>query len=515
MSRRAWLVAALAVFCLMVLLALLAHFGKPLVRERLIAFLHRQFASDVALSSLDVSVFPSLRVTARGIVLRHRGRTDIAPLIQIEEITAHTSLLQLWKDPIHLSSVTLRGLKVHVPPRHKGAEEKVPSEPSQPPDRLPLEIDRIQTDDAELEILRAEPEKHPQIFLIRHLEMLAVTTGKASQFRATLTNPVPKGEIDAQGQFGPWQAEEPGATALSAAYTFANADLSTIHGLSGKLSSKGQFYGVLDYLEVRGETDTPDFRVGVSRHSVPLHTDFQAIVDGTNGNTLLKTVAARFLHTALIAHGQVVKSKEMKRRLIQLDVTSEAARVEDLLRVAVPSEQPLMTGQANFVARLELPPDEEGDIITRLKLTGKFGVRSGKFSNPGVQAKVDSLSRKGQGQPNNTELASAVSGLRGNFVLNQGVMTFTDLQFDVPGAAVQLAGTYDLTGGQLDFHGIVRLQAKLSQTTTGIKSFFLKAADPFFKGKNAGAVLPIKITGTRENPSFGLELGRHGQTTPK
>jgi hypothetical protein len=85
------------------------------------------------------------------------------------------------------------------------------------------------------------------------------------------------------------------------------------------------------------------------------------------------------------------------------------------------------------------------------------------------------------------------------------VMTFSDLQFDVAGASVSLTGTYRLRGGELDFHGTLRLQAKPSQTTTGIKSFFLKAVDPMFKGKGAGTVLRIQITGTREKPSFGLD----------
>lgn len=32
--------------------------------------------------------------------------------------------------------------------------------------------------------------------------------------------------------------------------------------------------------------------------------------------------------------------------------------------------------------------------------------------------------------------------------------------------------------------------------------------DPLFKSKDAGAVLPIKITGTRQKPLFKLDLGR-------
>jgi hypothetical protein len=70
-----------------------------------------------------------------------------------------------------------------------------------------------------------------------------------------------------------------------------------------------------------------------------------------------------------------------------------------------------------------------------------------------------------------------------------------------------LAGTYGLRDEKLDFHGTLRLQAKLSQTTKGIKSFLLKPFDPFFR-KNGVTVLPIKVTGTRGQPSFGLDFHR-------
>ena len=78
----------------------------------------------------------------------------------------------------------------------------------------------------------------------------------------------------------------------------------------------------------------------------------------------------------------------------------------------------------------------------------------------------------------------------------------------MPGAALTLNGNYGLLDEHLDFHGTVQLDAKISETTTGFKSFLLKAVDPFFKGKKAGALIPIKITGTREQPAFGLDFGR-------
>lgn len=94
--------------------------------------------------------------------------------------------------------------------------------------------------------------------------------------------------------------------------------------------------------------------------------------------------------------------------------------------------------------------------------------------------------------------------MKSNFVLDHGVASFTGLSFQVPGAQVLLDGSSDLRNETLDFRGKLRMDATLSQTMGGFKSFLLKIIDPFFKKDGAGAVIPIKIQGTLEEPSFGL-----------
>jgi hypothetical protein len=42
----------------------------------------------------------------------------------------------------------------------------------------------------------------------------------------------------------------------------------------------------------------------------------------------------------------------------------------------------------------------------------------------------------------------------------------------------------------------------------GVKSALLKIIDPLFKRDHAGAVIPIKIRGTRNDPKYGLDFGR-------
>jgi hypothetical protein len=50
---------------------------------------------------------------------------------------------------------------------------------------------------------------------------------------------------------------------------------------------------------------------------------------------------------------------------------------------------------------------------------------------------------------------------------------------------------------------------KLSQPVTGLKSVWLGVLNPFFRDGSSGSVLPVRITGLRSNPDFGLELRRH------
>jgi hypothetical protein len=48
---------------------------------------------------------------------------------------------------------------------------------------------------------------------------------------------------------------------------------------------------------------------------------------------------------------------------------------------------------------------------------------------------------------------------------------------------------------------------------TGWKSILLKPADPFFSKHGHGTEVPIKITGTRSAPHFGLDFGRNNKNT--
>ena len=69
-----------------------------------------------------------------------------------------------------------------------------------------------------------------------------------------------------------------------------------------------------------------------------------------------------------------------------------------------------------------------------------------------------------------------------------------------------MTGNYGLDGKTFDFSGTARLNATVSQMTTGWKSILLKPVDPFFRKNGSGTEVPIKVTGTQSDPHFGLDF---------
>jgi hypothetical protein len=476
--------------------------------DRVKMLLQSHFNSTVQFSDFRVVLFPRMHLVIDGIVLRHNGRTDIPPLIEIRRVTVDAKPAAFWGHRHEAERIRLEGLQIHTPPRVPGGPPMIDGTSTDLARRYPLAVDEIDADDALIVLLRKpeDADKPPNQFDIHQLVLKNFSFDRPAAFHGLLTNPKPKGEIVCDGQFGPWDAEDPSRTPASGTYTFQHADLSTLKGLKGILSSEGKFSGPLDYLTVEGTTDTPDFALRTSDHPMALHTDFTALVDGTNGNTALTSVTARFLHTVIETHGAVVDIyPTVKGRTIILEATSNRARVEDLLALAVKSDRPVMTGTASLQTKILIPETDE-DLVDRLQLEGQFGLGQVKFPNPATQEKVDTLSRKGQGRPQDADISEEVSDFRGRFTVSNAEARFSDLEFAVEGASVSLKGSYNLDSGELDFLGHLEMDAKLSQTVSGWKSVVLKPFDRFFRGPNGGTQIPIKITGTRENPSFGTDF---------
>ena len=502
-----WTIVFVAVLVIAAGLGYVTYHAEAIIKSRVIETLSARFDGPVDLREFHVSVSHGLQVSGAG--LKIFGASDpnpqmagMQPLIAVDEFRFSASIINLLHTPMHIHRVFLKNLVVNIPPRrpHDGAFKHR---------RIKIFVDDFVCDQAALVINTLKPGKLPFEFSIGKLDMQDIGPGQPLQFTAALTNPKPVGEIHSTGLFGPWLADDPRNSPVKGKYTFTNADLSTIKGIGGILSSTGEYAGTLGNIAVDGETDTPDFRIRISGHPVPLHTEFHAIVDGTNGDTYLEPVKAKIMQSSLVAKGSIVRVKDPHGHRIVLEVTVNPARIEDLLQLGVRTDPPVMTGAAQLQTKFELSPGE-GDVSDRLKLDGRFHISGAHFSNEKIENKVDSLSLRSQGKPKEAkeaDPADVFSEMNGSFRLANGLLSFSKLHYEIPGTNVDLTGKYSLDGNQFDFHGTARMDAKLSHMVTGWKSILLKPVDPFFTKHGAGTELPVKVTGTKSAPHFGLDFG--------
>ena len=242
---------------------------------------------------------------------------------------------------------------------------------------------------------------------------------------------------------------DPARTPVTGKYVFENANLDTIDGLAGTLRSAGSFNGPLNRIQVEGVTDTPNFQIDVGGAPVPLTTRFTAIVDGSDGDTYLKQVDAKILNSELTAHGAVIGFEGVRGRQVEVDVTMPNGRIEDLLRLTVDSEKPILLGGVHLKARLVIPPEKK-KVIDKLRLRGEFGLTKATFTDSSVQTKLMGLSRRGKGMNNDEPVGDVVSNLSGRLILENGTALFPRLTFSVPGAQVQLAGRYGMRSGETE-----------------------------------------------------------------
>jgi hypothetical protein len=509
-QRAAILVAAGLGLALVLASVLSFPIRSEAIKARIIALLSDELESEVSIDSLEGRLFPRVAVSGRGVTIRQRGRTDVPPLLKIEQFEIRGSFRDLMmRQPRHVAEVRLKGLDVNIPPGddHDDRDKTDAEQIAAAKKYGTVIIDRFEAPDTVLTIIPRRAGKQPKIFTIHHLTMDSMGIDQTIPYLATLTNPIPKGEIEASGTFGPWNVTHPARTPVKGKYSFANANLDTIDGLAGILKSTGDFAGPLNRIEVEGTTETPNFQVDAGGLPVPLHTRFTAVVDGSDGDTYLKQVDAKFLNTELIATGAVIGLENVRGRQVDVDVTMRKGRIEDLLKLAMNSDKPILIGPAQLQAKLVIPAEKGRKVIDKLKLRGSFGLTQAKFTDSSVQSKLVGLSRRGQGMNNGEPMGDVLSNLKGRFSVENATASFSQLSFGVPGAEVELTGRYGLRSETLDFRGHLRLQAPLSQVAGGgIKGFFLKAVDPFFRKPGAGTELPIKISGTRKAPKFGLDM---------
>jgi hypothetical protein len=510
-SRWAWIAGIAVVLAAIVFvgLRLVIARAEPILRRRVIETLSTRFQSRVELAEIHVWIADGLHVEGKG--LKIYGASDpnpweagVQPLLDVPAFGFQTAVRSLFREPMRVDTILVDGLTLNIPAENQRSQMRSLRRRG----KISIAVDQFVCTNTTLLINTTRPGKPPLEFDISDLRLHEIGPGQPLRFEAKLVNPKPIGDIHSTGLFGPINESRPRDSAVAGTYSFTHADLATFKGIAGMLSSTGRYRGTLGRIEVDGETDTPDFQLTVSGHPVPLDTDFHAIVDGTDGDTYLDPVRARIRGSSLTARGKVVRVKTGHGHDIQMNVVLNRARIQDLLWLGVKTDPPIMTGTVKMTAALNLPAGTD-DLSDRLSLQGKFELSDGYFSNDKLQTRIDALSLRSQGRPKLAPQASEMAvptELQGVFGLTHRILLFSSLHFQVPGTSAAMTGQYSLDGSTFDFHGTLKMEAKLSQITTGWKSILLKPVDPFFNKHGNGTEVPFKITGTRSEPHFGLDF---------
>jgi hypothetical protein len=505
-----WILVSLliAVAVLGVIGEVVVHRAAPILKGRVIETLSTRFNSRVEMDGFNVSLVKGLEVYGGGLRIFPQDEVVAAgatePLIALEHFSFHADWMGLFAKPMHVGTVHVTGMAIQIPPKEMRAQAP---KGQRHIGQIEIVVDEIVCDDSKLVIGTSKPDKDPQDYELSHIVMRDVGPNAPWNYDATLVNAIPTGDIHAKGTFGPWNIDSPGDSTVTGHYTFDRADLNTIKGIGGMLSSVGEFTGQLNNIVVDGTTETPDFSLDTANHTMPLHTKFHAIVDGTNGDTYLQPVDARLGESDFTCNGAVINVKG-KGHIIDLDVNVPNGRIQDFLQLAVKTTPVVMTGGLTMKTKLHIPPGNES-VSKKLGLKGGFTLRQIHFTNPEVEDKVDMLSLRAQGDPKDAKPGAedVHSQMVGQFVMGSGKLSFSELNYMLPGASVALTGEYSLDGEQFEFEGKMRTDAKVSQMVASKwKSILLKPVDPFFKKNGAGAEIPVKVSGTKSAPKFGLDL---------
>jgi hypothetical protein len=517
-----------------------------MLREYIVEGLQQHFHARVELDSFHLSLRGGLSVEGKGLriwppdrmaQLEVPGSPDFdKPLIELAEFRFHAPLHYKRGEVVRISLVRLSGLEIHVPPRahkplSKNPEEAatndnpVPSEGRVNRGLLQFNIASVQCEDAHLTLETDKPGKLPLVFAIAHLKLTDLSSGGAMAFQAELTNPRPQGLIHTKGNFGPWMVDDPGESPVDGEYQFDHANLGDFKGIAGILSSTGKYHGTLRDIVADGETRTPDFRLTHFGTALPLETKFHARIDGTNGDTFLEPVEATLGGSHFWVRGQVVRATvpDGKNGLkanghdITLTVNVDQGKMEDFLRLASKSGTPLLNGTLTTKAQVEIPPGPV-PVDERIRIKGQFELDDAEFTSETIREKIQQLSARGQGHPKEAKdpnQPDVLSTMIGSYEMKNARVTLPSLVYTVPGAVIEVNGTYTVDGGALDFKGKAKMDATISAMVGGWKGFLLKPVDRYFKKDGAGTEVPISIYGTRESPHFSVDIKGFKHSSPQ
>jgi AsmA-like protein len=489
-----WIGCAVALVALLAIGLYFANAHWP-YRYRIVKpLLEGVLASQLQISSYHRTYFPHPGFVATGITLRRKSAPNLPPLGSVDRLIVQGRWSDLLMLRPRVALVDITALHVVVPAIGSRAnhEDFPPGSASDfsGPDTL---IDQLKIHNSVLDIMRANGMRYS--YPITELELRNFQKGRANAYAVNLQNARPWGIIQSDGSFGPLNAQNLGQTPVTGKFAFTSVKLSDVGDIRGRLDSSGQFHGSLGAMEAIASSETLDFAVGRGMPT-PVYGEVQCTVNGLTGEVVLKQVAAKSGATIVVASGTVVGSP----KITNIDVSVAKGRTQDVLRPFVHNGVPI-TGPVWLRAHAYVGPAGNGaGFLQRLHVNGAFNVPAERASDEATERSLSDFSQRAQkkkvdNDPAQDGTTDALSSLKGPAEIRDGIASSPHLTFLIPGAQANLKGTFNFHNESVHLTGNLAIESALSHAVTGFKSALLKPLDPFMKKRNAGAVIPIAITG--------------------
>ena len=457
-------------------------------------------ASQVKISRYHRTYFPHPGFMATGITMRRKSAPDLPPLGTVESMVVQGSWLDLvmLRDRVQLVDIT--GLHIVVPAiGSRENHEDFPPGSSADFEGPTTKIDRMVVHKSLLDIMRADGNRLS--FPIAQLELRNVHKGEAMTYAVDMRNAQPTGRIRAHGGLGPMHPNNMGSTPVSGEFTFSSVELHDVGDISGTLDSRGQFEGTLGAIEADAIADTPNFAVDKGQHSSVRGT-IHCTIDATNGDLNISSIVVTTGRTSVLTKGTITGSP----KTANLDFAVTRGRAEDVLRPFVHQDVPI-AGPVWLHGHAYVGPAGNGaGFLQRLRVDGVFNVPAERILDKQTQKSLSEFSRRAQGEKTDnananqddrpqSSSADALSSLKGPVTIRDGIASTERLDFQIPGAQANLAGTFNFHNQNVHLLGNLKMDEDISHTSTGFKSWLLKPLAPFFKRNHVGALVPIAVTG--------------------
>jgi len=491
-------ISIVAAGALLAIAVVLISANWPYRHRKIHAMLEDVLTSDVQFTGYHRIYFPRPGFEATGITIRRKtAPAGVPPLGHIDSMV----VVGTWTDLVMLRQrvelVDVTGFHIIVPAI--GGNENRQSFPAgsakefSGPDTM---IERLIVHNSLLEVLRHSDK--PLLFPIKQVEIANLHKGEAFTYALDMQNPIPHGRILARGSMGPIRSRDFDATPLSGTFAFTGVKLQDVGEISGTLDSRGEYKGALRKMQVEASETTADFAVTDGK---PTRVDgtLQGSLNAANGDLQVHSINVKIGQTTIQAIGSI----EGSPKKTNLDITVNRGRAEDVMRPFIHDNVPI-TGPVSLKSHAYLGPPGDG-FIARLRVSGSLDVPAEKVPDQETEKSLSAFSQRAQGKQKNTGLEAdpnappsqtdVLSSLAGSTKIENGIASTPHLRFRIPGAEATLAGTYRFHDNAVHLTGNLKMDTDISHTATGFKSFLLKPLAPFFKKKNAGAVIPIAVTG--------------------